>query len=237
MPAENSELLCACCGLKKIYLRGSRAFEALAGVELEIHRGDFIQIVGRSGSGKSTLLKLLAGLIEPDEGELEYSSSLRGENELAGAELLGRAEAISYLPQGLRLISNLTVEENVRLPYYLQAKSLQNRSQESIEKRVDELLSACRLSELRMVYPAALSGGEVRRVLLARALFLEPQLVLADEPLSDLDVRSRQEVMELIQTCHRQGSTFLIVTHELDDLDLDQTYTMSEGRLERGLHI
>ncbi|MFV0528324.1 MAG: ABC transporter ATP-binding protein [Lachnospiraceae bacterium] len=211
--------------LTKEYTRGEHAFYAVDHIDFSIHEGDFVSIIGRSGSGKSTFLNLLSGLLLPTSGSLLYNGddiSMYSDKELS----LFRNTRIGYVPQGQSTLSNLSVLDNVRLPYYLFKREGDNT------QRAQQLLEELGISHLTDSFPKALSGGELRRVSIARALINEPPLLIADEPTSDLDAQTTAGIMQLFQDIAAQGTAVLLVTHELDTLSYSQsTYVMSDGRL------
>lgn len=214
--------------LCKEYKRGDRLFPAVDHVDLSVCRGDFINIIGRSGSGKSTLLNMLTGLLAPTSGSIELNGS--DITALTDKEMCAfRNSRLGYIPQGGGLLSNMTVHDNVRLPFYL------SKRQGDASGRASLLLEEVGLASLAGMYPAQLSGGEVRRVLVARSLMNAPDILIADEPTSDLDTGTTQEIMELFSRVNKSGTTLLIVTHELDTLKFgNRVLVMSSGALTEG---
>ena len=211
--------------LSKEYRRGGRAFNAVNGVSLSVEPGDFISIIGRSGSGKTTLLNMGAGLLNPTRGTVFFEGkdiyTLRDKD----ISFL-RNEKIGYVPQGQSLLSNFTVFDNVCIPWHL------FRREGDIEGRAFILLEKVGISHLASSYPKELSGGEMRRAAIARALINEPRLLIADEPTGDLDARTTAEIMNLFKAISQEGTAVLIVTHELDTLDYgNKTYSMDAGNL------
>jgi putative ABC transport system ATP-binding protein len=223
--------------LTKEYSRSGRAFNAVDNVNLTITAGDFISIIGRSGSGKSTLLNMTAGLLKPTKGNILFDGkNITGFNDEEISLL--RNEKIGYVPQGQNLLSNFTVLENVCIPWYLfkreggSSSASQPLSASQPEQRALALLEKTGISHLASSYPRELSGGEMRRVAIARALINSPALLIADEPTSDLDVETTAEIMKLFSTVANEGTSVLIVTHELDTLNYgNKTYSMSAGLL------
>lgn len=215
-------------GLSKQYTRGDKTFLAVDDVDLSIYSGDFVSIAGRSGSGKSTLLNMAAGLLMPTSGSIRLEGTdLYALKDKEISEL--RNARMGYIPQGSGALSNLTVFDNVRLPYYL------SKRQGDASGRASYLLDAVGISALADMLPSRLSGGELRRVLIARALMNEPDVLIADEPTSDLDVETTREIMELFTRINKRGTTILVVTHELDTLDFgNRVLTMTAGRLTEG---
>ena len=214
--------------ISKSYSRQGKDFFAVKDVNLNISDGDFIHIIGRSGSGKSTFLNIVAGLLSVDKGSL----SLDGTNymELSDEEKSEfRNKNIGFIPQSPALLSYLNVLENIRLPYDMYEKDGDS------EGKARYFLNELGLEHLAKSYPKELSGGELRRIIIARALMTEPKILIADEPTSDLDIEATKEVMELLKKINEKGTTVLVVTHELDTLKYGKkVYTMSEGILEDG---
>ena len=217
-------------GLTKEYRRGEWLFNAVNQANLSVEAGDFISITGRSGSGKSTLLNMSAGLIKPTRGNVLFN----GEDiyQLSDkAVSLFRNEKIGYVPQGHSLLANFTVLENVCLPWFL-FKRETPPGQPLPEERAFELLEKTGITHLAASYPKELSGGEMRRVAIARSLINNPALLVADEPTGDLDGETTAEIMELLCAIARTGTAVLIVTHELDTLSWgNKTYSMDAGNL------
>ena len=217
--------------ISKPYMRASHSFYAVNNVNLNIEKGDFIHIIGRSGSGKSTLLNILAGLLSADKGEvlLEGQNYTLLEDE---EKSKFRNENIGFIPQSPALLSYLNVLENIRLAYDLY------HTDGSSEEKARYFLKELGLEHLANSYPKELSGGELRRVIILRALITDVKILIADEPTSDLDIEATREVMELLQKLNERGLTILIVTHELDTLKYGKSiYTMSEGVLTPGNHL
>ncbi len=236
--------------LTKYYSRSGSYFKVLDNLDLCVNEGDFCQIVGRSGSGKSTLLNIISNLIEIDGGELIFdgkqiksftditTSDREDVDEMIKREknhVYSLPENIAYMPQGIKLLPNLTVWQNIRLAYDLYAQKKQIFIKEAdFVSYAEELIVRSKIMDILDSYPASLSGGENKRVQLVRSLLLKPRLLLCDEPLSDLDAVSRQEIMELLFECNK-FTTIIMVTHDLDYVNKTICYTMTEGRLERGI--
>jgi putative ABC transport system ATP-binding protein len=177
---------------------------ALCGVSLRVDAGEMVAIVGPSGSGKSTLLACLAGLDEPDGGEVRILGeriTRRPEPQRAAI----RARSLGFLFQSDNLIEHLTVEENVLLPMRLARK--QN------EQRLRTLLDVLGLIHHRRAYPGQLSGGEAVRAGLAVALAVAPKILLADEPTGELDATAEAWVLDLMETYYRDGGSVVVATH------------------------
>jgi putative ABC transport system ATP-binding protein len=198
-------------GLKKTYSSGTNEVHALRGVDLTIHRGDLVAIMGTSGSGKSTLMNLLGCLDTPTDGTYELDGVRvdgLGKNVLAAV----RNQKLGFVFQGFNLLPRTTALENVELPM------LYDRSG---RKRDTKALAAAALERVGLGQrvdhqPSELSGGQQQRVAIARALVTEPALILADEPTGNLDSRTTIEVMALFQELNEQGITVELVTHEAE---------------------
>lgn len=214
----------------KIFERGGRYFTALNDVNFSVNSGDFINIVGKSGSGKSTLLTILSAIQDPTKGDvrvLERKISEMTDDEKSHY----RNEFVGYVPQTLGTLSTLNVIDNVRLPHFFM-----KREGDGI-KRAEELLDMCGILHLKDEFPRNLSGGEVKRVLIARALMNEPKILLADEPTSDLDSATSFEIMEMLKKINDDGTTIIIVTHDDDLLKYgSRLLEMSDGKLKEVTH-
>lgn len=210
--------------LSKQFMRGGRAFKVLDKVDFSIKQGDFIHIVGRSGSGKTTFLNLLAGLLNPTSGKVlvdgrELTSMSDEERSIY------RNSFIGYVPQLMGTMANFTVLENVKLPHFL------FKREGNGTERAAMLLDMMGLLELKDEYPKSLSGGEIKRVLLSRALMNNPRVLIADEPTADLDKKTTVEIMELLKKINKKGTSLIVVTHELDLLKYgNKILTMKNGR-------
>jgi len=200
--------------LNKTYKLGDLDVEVLKDINLSIAAGEFVSIMGPSGSGKSTLLYLIGGLDEPTSG----SVSLKG-SELSGMkdkdQSVMRRRDIGFVFQFYNLIPNLSVEENVMLPVLLDGKKLKD-----YRGKLDEILEDVGLADRRAHTPRELSGGEQQRVAIARALINDPDIILADEPIGNLDTKTGMEVMQLLQRINKEkGKTIVQVTHSKEAAD------------------
>lgn len=213
MQAE-SELL-KVKNVRKEYTRG-KLFSAVNNVSFSLAEGDFACIKGKSGSGKTTLLNMIAGITTPTNGRITINNTdvFSLDDKLASSF---RNRHIGYVPQGGSLLANLTAIENICLPFYLYS---QENSARIVGKtcidRAKELLALAEVSYLSDMFPAHLSGGEMRRVAIIRSLICSPSLVLADEPTNDLDDESSQAIMQLFTQINQQGTTVLMVSHDSD---------------------
>ncbi len=214
--------------LSKTYQRAGRDFNAVHAVDFTLKEGEFISIIGRSGSGKTTLLNMITGLVKPTSGKvLLLGEDLYAKTDDQISKI--RNTTIGYIPQQIALLGNLNVTENICLPYFLYPREGDPLGRAHI------ILEQLGIAHLAKSYPKELSGGERKRVLIARAMLNEPKLIIADEPTSDLDIESTKEVMQIFETLNDAGTTLILVTHELDTVDYTKKlYTMSEGSLVEG---
>ena len=211
--------------LRKDYQRGQQTFAAVNNVSFSMQPGDFNCIMGKSGSGKTTLLNMIAGLLTPTQGKVTFNDVNLFELDDQQVSAF-RNQHIGYIPQGSSLLPNLTAIDNIRLPYYLTKRP--NKSSLGYAK---SLLEKAKVSYLQDVYPANMSGGEMRRIAILRALICQPQIIIADEPTSDLDEESSTDIMQLLKEINQQGTALLIVTHDHDVANYSQTILkMSAGR-------
>jgi putative ABC transport system ATP-binding protein len=195
--------------LHKVYYRGSEQIDVLQGITLDIPSGDFLALMGPSGSGKTTLLNLIGGLDTPTRGSIDVAGDRI--DTLAGGKLAAwRARHIGFVFQMYNLLPVLTAARNVELPLLLTKLGSADR-----KKRVLTALSVVGLGERANHYPRQLSGGQEQRVGIARAIVTDPTLLLCDEPTGDLDRKSGDEVLNLLQTLNRDyGKTIVMVTHD-----------------------
>ncbi len=211
--------------LVKTFSRGDRSFNAVDGIDFELSKGEFVHLVGRSGSGKSTFLALVSAILLPSSGRVLVNG--KDVKDLSDAELSKyRNQVIGYVPQMMGTLPNLTVLENVALPFHLLGRS------GDPNERAYLLLEMMGIANLKDQFPRQLSGGELKRLLLARAMMNEPELLIADEPTSDLDRETTVEIMELLKKINQQGTALLIVTHEMDILKYgERVLTMEKGKI------
>jgi putative ABC transport system ATP-binding protein len=193
----------------KHFTRGSERVDVLKGVNLEVPQGDFLALMGPSGSGKTTLLNLIGGLDAPTGGDVEVGgvriSSLNG-----SALSRWRSRNIGFVFQLYNLLPVLTAERNVELPLLLTSLAKADR-----RRRVAIALRVVGLADRARHYPRQLSGGQEQRVGIARAIVTDPTLLLCDEPTGDLDRKSGDEVLDLLQALNRDhGKTIIMVTHD-----------------------
>jgi len=194
--------------LTKIYHRGSEEIHALKDVSLNITDGEFAAIVGPSGSGKTTLLNLVGCLDTPTRGSLRLNGvEVNGLKEKDLVKL--RRENIGFVFQQFFLLPTLTVRENIELPLLFSRRN-------GCRNHIDEIIEAVGLKARAEHLPSQLSGGEMQRVAIGRALINEPKIILADEPTGNLDSATAVKIFQLFQDLNSQGLTLIIVTHNLE---------------------
>ena len=209
------------------YVMSGQVVRALAGVDLRVHAGEFVAITGQSGSGKSSLLNILGCLDHPTSGRyLIEGSDVAMLDDEAGSDIRNRR--IGFVFQSFHLLPRLTVLENVLLPLRF------HRSPPAgAHARAGELLERVGLSQRRDHRPGELSGGQMQRAAIARALLLNPALLLADEPTGNLDSKSAADVLELIDEVHCGGQTVVMVTHDNDiAARAPRQMRLRDGRIE-----
>lgn len=209
-------------GVSKTYRRGSEVVQVLEGLDLEVPEGDFLALMGPSGSGKTTLLNLIGGLDRPTTGSLEVAGERV--DQASGRQLARwRARHIGFVFQFYNLLPVLTAERNVELPLLLTRLGRQER-----KKHVATALEVVGLGNRARHYPRQLSGGQEQRVGIARAIVSDPDILLCDEPTGDLDRKSGDEILDLLQALNEQhGKTVIMVTHD----------PLAASRARRTLHL
>jgi putative ABC transport system ATP-binding protein len=214
-------------GVDKVFKRGSEEIHVLGGLNLTIPDGEFLALMGPSGSGKSTLLNLIGGLDRPSQGSIEVGGQRI--DQLSDRKLAAwRARHIGLVFQFYNLMPVLSARKNVELPLLLTHLSRSER-----RKRADIALDIVGLSHRAGHYPRTLSGGEQQRVGIARAIVTDPTLLLCDEPTGDLDRKSGDEVLNLLQALNReQGKTIVMVTHDMHAAErAGRTLYLDKGQL------
>ena len=215
--------------LVKEYKRRGVSFRAVDDIDFAVDTGDFVMIEGESGSGKTTFLNLLTGLTEPTSGNVLISGKpLKdiGDKELSKI----RNQKIKYIPQGESLLSALTVRENILFPYTI--GGLEKPSYERLLEVSDKL----GITDLLDEYPSELSGGEMRRATIARAVINRPSLIIADEPTGSLDSANTSRVMEIFKNIASEGTAVIVVTHQKETLGYaSKVYGMEQGSLKEAV--
>ena len=215
--------------LWKVYEVGEHRIEAVKGVNLNVRKGEFVSIVGHSGCGKSTLLSILGGLTEPTNGNVAIKDIdiwRLNDTEISGL----RNKTIGFIFQFASLIPTLRAIENIVLPVIF-GSSVHDRKE--LYGLAKELLDIFGLSDKINAYPSELSGGQQRRVAIARAFINKPEIIVADEPTGDLDERTEREVMDFfVKTNKKEGIPFLMATHSLNlAMETNRILYMKEGAI------
>lgn len=194
--------------IRKTYTTGKVTFDALKGIDCDIKAGEFMAIVGPSGSGKSTMMNIIGCLDIPTDGE--YNLDGQKVNTLSPNQLADiRNQRIGFVFQAFNLLPYATAYENVEVPLLFAKVTAKKR-----KERVLELLERVGLGNKLANKPTEMSGGEMQRVAVARALANEPEIILADEPTGNLDTKSGAEIFSLFHELHRAGKTIIIITHD-----------------------
>jgi putative ABC transport system ATP-binding protein len=218
-----------CIDVRKIYRQGENDITALAGVSLDIAKGSFVVIMGPSGSGKSTLLHLIGGLDRPSSGDLLVDGRLIGQ--MADDEVtLFRRTKVGFVFQFFNLLPTLTALENVTLPFVLDGVS-----KGEADRRARSILEKVGLEQRRHHLPEELSGGEIQRVAMARALAFDPPILLADEPTGNLDSKNGDAILSLLRKIKEErGCTVVMVTHSDEAASYgERIIFLRDGRVEK----
>ena len=206
---ETSKLLFSVRGLRKKFLvgtKGTDGFEALSGVDLDIHEGECLLVAGANGSGKTLLMRMLAGLMEPTEGEILFKGKALGEC----GKLLRRSVGLVFQDADAQILGE-TVEEDIRFgPENLKLP------EGEIEKRLEETLAGLELAEKRGFSSRSLSGGEKRRLAVAGVLAMDARIIIFDEPYANMDYQGVVQVNGLIKKLLAVGKTIILLTHEIE---------------------
>lgn len=211
--------------LTKEYSRNNHTFNAIENIDLSLEKGEFVSIIGHSGSGKSTLLNILSGILSPTNGNLIINN--KNIFQLTPQKMAEfRNQEISYILQGDSLLENFNVLDNVCMPSYLsktkafpQETAIYTLTKLGLEKSIHE-------------YPKNLSGGEKRRVSIARSIINNPKIIIADEPTSNLDPENANIIFEFFKQAQKNGISIIISTHDMETLKYsDKTYVMNQGKL------
>jgi len=212
---------------KEYQLDADTVIKPVHNVSLNVEKGEFIVIVGRSGTGKTTLLNLAAGLVNPSSGTVTMEN--RDLVKMNDEELSSlRNQRMGFVFQFPSLLPALTIKDNVSLPAIF-TKGFDGKL---ADKRAADLLCQLGLDQKLDVFPKQLSAGEQKRAVIARSLMNQPQLVLADEPTSDLDKRTEKEVLKILRDINSTGVTFLVVSHNVELVDFaSRAFEMENGSL------
>jgi putative ABC transport system ATP-binding protein len=211
----------------KTYQVGGQTLRALDDIELELIGGEFVSIVGPSGAGKSTLLHMLGALDRPDSGSIRFQGNeISDLNDEKQSEF--RRHSVGFVFQFFNLLPTMTAWENVAVP-----KLLDGARMSTVKSRALDLLALVGLAERAEHRPSELSGGQMQRVAVARALMMDPPLILADEPTGNLDTKTGAAIMALLtDVAHQDGRSVVMVTHNLDAASsTDRVITLTDGRI------
>jgi len=219
-PDTDTSVLLSARGLTKVYDTGEVKVQALRGVDLDVHRGEFLVMLGASGSGKSTLLNILGGLDRPTEGDVQFEGKSLTRRSDAGLTRY-RRNHVGFIFQFYNLVPSLTARENVALVTEIARDPIPP------EEALDMVGLGARLDH----FPAELSGGEQQRVAVARAIAKRPALLFCDEPTGALDSKTGIQVLEALDHVNRElGATTVVITHNVGIADMsDRTIRLSDG--------
>jgi len=214
-------------GVTKVYPMGDQIVRALAGVDVDIEAGEYVAIMGPSGSGKSTMMNIIGCLDIPSAGTYDLNGQNVGklsDNELAAI----RNREVGFVFQTFNLLPRVTCLQNVELPLIYSGMRRSDR-REAAKKALEDVGLGDRIAHK----PNELSGGQRQRVAIARALVTQPSIILADEPTGNLDSKTGQEIMGLMDALHRRGNTILLVTHEEEiALHAERVIRLRDGLVE-----
>ena len=211
--------------IKKVYGKGEAEVVAVNDVSFEVEEGEFIAIIGPSGSGKSTILHIVAGLEKPTSGKVYFYGKNMYEMNKKELTIL-RREKIGIIYQFYNLIPTLNVEENITLPIELDKKKVDR-------KKLDEITKFLNINNRRKHLPNELSGGQQQKVAIARALMIEPSIILADEPTGNLDSNSSEEIIQLLKKANKEyKKTIIMITHNLQIANqADRIIEIKDGKI------
>lgn len=210
--------------LSKIFFVEEKQKEIFSSLSLFVEEGKMTSIIGTSGCGKSTLLNIITGMLSPTKGDIFWQGNRlkkRNYSRLRGKE-------IGYVWQGQSLLENFTVLDNVCFPYYI------NGGKEDVFENGLQVLKQIGMEHLANVTPSQVSGGEAKRAAIARALLLNPSLLVADEPTNNLDEENRRKIIKLFKKLKQQGMTILCSTHDKDLMKAsDIVYELKDKRIQK----
>ena len=217
--------------INKSYKSRRGTHTVLSDLSVQVEEGKFYAIEGESGSGKSTLLSILGGLQKPDDGEIvykDYKLSKLGDDDLT----ILRRHDIVYVPQSQDVLPTLNVIDNIRLIDFFDSGI--DSDSELGDTRLSLILDQLGIQELEHEYPSELSGGELRRLCVARALYSDPKIILADEPTNDLDKENREKLGDIFKQIADKGISVVVVTHDSElAAKADERLFLSDGKLNR----
>lgn len=213
-------------GIRKIYRNDAVETPVLKGVDFELSSGEFVAIMGKSGSGKSTLLNILSTLDQADQGEIYFEEKeVSHLNDKEAAKL--RRESFGFVFQLPKMIKTLSILDNILLP----STKYKHHKKEVLSKALD-LMRQVGIEEIANKRISEVSGGQLQRAGVCRALINDPKIIFADEPTGALDSKTGQEVLELFSTLHQEGTSILLVTHDVHVASrADRTLFMKDGLL------
>ena len=220
--------------LSKSFITPRGRIDIFKDFNLTINERSFVGITGKSGAGKSTLLSIIAGLQKPDSGKVLLGINPVDIFSLNDKELSAfRNQNIGFISQEQSFLENFSVLDNVRLPAFICQKKIDDKSAEAVTERALTLLESLGISQLAKSFPHELSGGENHRVLIARALMNDPQIILADEPTDSVDSERTEEIIKIFRRLADDGKTILIASHDKEALKLcDISVTVPAANLQ-----
>jgi putative ABC transport system ATP-binding protein len=224
---SSTDVIVSATGVKRLYMMGEEEVWALGGVDLDIYRGEYLSIMGPSGSGKSTLFNMVGGLDTPTDGVVEIDGTDIGKLDPLQVAYL-RCRKIGYIFQTFNLIDVMTAQENVMLPMVF--ADVPDRE---AEQKARELLDRVGLGDRYDHRPPELSGGQQQRVAIARALANDPAIILADEPTGNLDLKTGEEIIRMLENLKAEfGVTVITATHDVKMLAAsDRVVYLVDGRI------
>lgn len=227
-----NKILIRTTNLCKTYVSDGQGFNAIKNVNIDIHDKDFTVIMGSSGSGKSTLLYLLSGMDSITSGDVVFDGiNIKGFKEKNMAEF--RRKSIGFVFQAINLVSDLTLFENIAITGYLADKDKNN-----VNKKTDNLLKLLDMEEFKDKYPSQVSGGQMQRVAVARALINSPKVLFADEPTGALNSSQGNNVLDVMTDINNNGQTIVMVTHDLKAaVRADRILFIRDGRIDGDLKL
>jgi putative ABC transport system ATP-binding protein len=219
--------------ISKWYLKGLHRIEALKNITIRVQAQEFLGVVGPSGSGKSTLLNIIGCLDQPTQGSYRFTGrDVSGLNDDGLSSL--RSNQIGFIFQTFNLIPRYTIQQNIMMPFLYR-----ETPREEASEKAKQILAQVGLVDRRDHWPSEVSGGELQRAAIARALIIDPLLILADEPTGNLDSQTGKEILDLLKGLNEQGTTVILVTHDVKVAAYARrVIKLNDGCLvfDRGLH-